>query len=1072
MKQLLALLLFVPSLCLAQAPTYVPADGLVAYYTWDEGSLGDSGLTPSQTAEWTTNRNGETNKASWFNGNQEYVTAGLDYQDFTISAWVLPDGANSNLDNCHGIVSQNADNCNALVFMATCNIPLAANFQVREQDDCAAEQVSTGLEHDTWQHLVFVREGGQIQSYRNGMLEQSGPGTSTALSPDVPLRIGSMPYGGLFRGFEGGIDDVGIWNRALSEAEIQSLFSSVEVELPEHVPNEGLVAWYPLDGNALDLSGLGHDGIVNGPVPTIDRFGNSNGAYHFNDASSISANLQGVGNGNVPVTISSWVHIEQTSTDVSYVAGVGDAPYVSEGTVFGMGEYGGSGLFATMAGSQFDAISGTAIPLNQWVMLTAVHEGDGSIKLYVDSTEIFSFLGSTPNIQFDVALIGTAPWGGSFWSGDIDEVGIWSRALTEEEVHAMFLGVPIEYGCTDSQACNYDAEASVDDGSCVLPPEVDLGPDVLSCSGTAVLSVPEGDASYTWSTGETLASIVVTESGSYSVTAVLDSPEPTVDGFQFLYTSQGLDHFLSNSTATWSQAHLICQQNGGDLVSISDGAANSMLGIIDVQDAWIGLYQDDNNAPWQWTDGSNFDFQNWRSDQPSGSDQHCVLFWPEAAPSGAPDAQNIWSDETCTDVHHFLMAKPTASYSCEASDTINVHILDVPDLDLGEAVALCDDGGTLDAGPGFSNYAWSNGEDTQMIDVLEEGEYSVTTTFGGAPPNISSVELEGTGGALESAIQTTNSLTDATWMGWFWFDDLDAPQGLLAQNNGYNTNGYYINTNPFFDTATSTGGSSNSAIWFSSPVGSTNQNAQSWTQADAILPMTWHHIAVVLENGLIHIHVDGIAATMHNSFNEDWLALYDVDQHVVEASDAPFRLGSGTDINGNVDQVMRGRMDGISLWNRALTLGEIQGYMNCPPSSGSNGIQALWTFEDPSPLEDQSDQGHDATLASGQIVSEAPVSICPSCTTQDTVFVVHMDCEGLCGDGTVWDSSLGTCVSECEETLAHGQCGTGTVWDPINEECIVAIPTDTDFDGCVTAGDVLNLLATFGTCPPYPEWPD
>ena len=393
-----------------------------------------------------------------------------------------------------------------------------------------------------------------------------------------------------------------------------------------------------------------------------------------------------------------------------------------------------------------------------------------------------------------------------------------------------------------------------------------------------------------------------------------------------------------------------------------------------------------------------------------------------------------------------------------------------PSGNLGEAVALCHDGGTLDAGPGFSNYAWSTGADTQMIDVFEEGEYSVTTTFGGAPPNASSVELEGTGGALESAIQTTDSLTDATWMGWFWFDDLDAPQGLLAQNNGYNTNGYYINTNPFFDTAMSTGGSSNSAIWFSSPVGSTNQNAQSWTQADAILPMTWHHIAVVLENGLIHIHVDGIAATMHNSFNEDWLALYDVDQHVVEASDAPFRLGSGTDINGNVDQVMRGKMDGISLWNRALTQDEIQGYMNCPPSSGSAGIQALWTFEDPSPLEDQSGQGHNATLASGQIVSEAPVSICPSCTTQDTALVVHMECEGLCGDGTVWDSSLGTCVSICEDP--QGQCGEGTVWDPINEECIVAIPADLNYDGCVTVNDLLELLIVHGTCPPYPEWPD
>ena len=241
----------------------------------------------------------------------------------------------------------------------------------------------------------------------------------------------------------------------------------VMAQVPTYVPADGLVAWYPLDGNALDLSGLGHHGIVNGPMPSVDRFGNPNGAYHFNDASSISANLQGVGNGNVPVTISSWVHIEQTSTDVSYVAGVGvgDAPY-NLGTVFGMGEYGGSGLFATMAGSQFDAISGTAIPLNQWVMLTAVHEGDGSIKLYVDSTEIFSFLGSTPNIQFDVALIGTAPWGGSFWSGNIDEVGIWSRALTEEEVQALFLGAPIQYGCTDPQACNYDQDANADDGFC------------------------------------------------------------------------------------------------------------------------------------------------------------------------------------------------------------------------------------------------------------------------------------------------------------------------------------------------------------------------------------------------------------------------------------------------------------------------------------------------------------------------------------------------------------------------------------------------------------------------------
>ena len=81
-----------------------------------------------------------------------------------------------------------------------------------------------------------------------------------------------------------------------------------------------------------------------------------------------------------------------------------------------------------------------------------------------------------------------------------------------------------------------------------------------------------------------------------------------------------------------------------------------------------------------------------------------------------------------------------------------------------------------------------------------------------------------------------------------------------------------------------------------------------------------------------------------------------------------------------------------------------------------------------------------------------------------------------------WDADLQLCVYPAPDTVVVmvsdtiyvettspvASCGEGTVWDPVNEECIVAIPTDTDFNGCVTAGDVLNLLSTFGTCPPIP----
>lgn len=53
------------------------------------------------------------------------------------------------------------------------------------------------------------------------------------------------------------------------------------------VPTAGLVAHYALDGNALDSSPNGHDGINNGAVPFPDRNGMANGAMYFNGQQEI-----------------------------------------------------------------------------------------------------------------------------------------------------------------------------------------------------------------------------------------------------------------------------------------------------------------------------------------------------------------------------------------------------------------------------------------------------------------------------------------------------------------------------------------------------------------------------------------------------------------------------------------------------------------------------------------------------------------------------------------------------------------------------------------------------------------
>lgn len=46
-------------------------------------------------------------------------------------------------------------------------------------------------------------------------------------------------------------------------------------------PTNGLVAYYPFNGNANDQTINGNHGIVSGATLTADRFGNPNNAYHF-----------------------------------------------------------------------------------------------------------------------------------------------------------------------------------------------------------------------------------------------------------------------------------------------------------------------------------------------------------------------------------------------------------------------------------------------------------------------------------------------------------------------------------------------------------------------------------------------------------------------------------------------------------------------------------------------------------------------------------------------------------------------------------------------------------------------
>ncbi len=99
----------------------------------------------------------------------------------------------------------------------------------------------------------------------------------------------------------------------------QMIFSQV----PSYVPSNGLVGYWPFNGNANDESGNGNNGTPNGVTLTTDRNGNANSAYSFDGISnSIQTNYPGI-LGTSDRSVSFWARQNQTSTTTNSQITVG-----------------------------------------------------------------------------------------------------------------------------------------------------------------------------------------------------------------------------------------------------------------------------------------------------------------------------------------------------------------------------------------------------------------------------------------------------------------------------------------------------------------------------------------------------------------------------------------------------------------------------------------------------------------------------------------------------------------------------------------------------------------------------
>ena len=240
---------------------------------------------------------------------------------------------------------------------------------------------------------------------------------------------------------------------------------NLSAQVPDYVPTEGLVAWYPFNGNANDESGNGNDGIVNGATPSSDRHAIENLAYSFNGESSYILIESDFDSNERSVCL--WVKASNIEASLIYDTDHTNLDYGL--TQFGCGTWSpssfGIGVGHPGGMNTFQANGEVDI----WYMLSVTRDSDstryffnGSIGHTVANGNVSSNGGPSHT------WIGTRRGAvNRFFHGSIDDIGIWNRALSEAEILALYNADPPVAGCTDLTACNYNEEATSDDGSCI-----------------------------------------------------------------------------------------------------------------------------------------------------------------------------------------------------------------------------------------------------------------------------------------------------------------------------------------------------------------------------------------------------------------------------------------------------------------------------------------------------------------------------------------------------------------------------------------------------------------------------
>jgi hypothetical protein len=452
--------------------------GLVGYWSLDDGSgtlatdfsgNGNAGtLTNSPT--WTT---GKLGRAINFDGVNDYVLVGVNKVSpllngasvVTLAAWMKPSAHPSAGNRARVVSILRSETQTGAVLGLYDNGQLEVGGRSATAD-AFQSAVVTAPALDQWHFVTGVIDiaNATIYIYIDGILVKTQGVTfsSTTYVNGVPSSvydtIGDVSASGDY--FTGSIDEVRVYNRALSTGEITKLYQTTATKINTSQNTQltnGLVGLWSFNGpdlsgtTAYDRSGSGNNGtLTNGPTITEGKIGQALSFDATDDYVDLGtpATFNNIG----PMTISAWQYVDTTASASNYIAdktSIGSVNYWDFSTIWS-NPVGRISFDVKFSGGFLSRVAAGGSATNgQWQHILVTWDGSisaSNVHMYVNGTEVSSYLTTTDGIgsrSDDSAINLTlgARQGVSVLGvlkGKLDEVRIYNRALSATEVAALY----------------------------------------------------------------------------------------------------------------------------------------------------------------------------------------------------------------------------------------------------------------------------------------------------------------------------------------------------------------------------------------------------------------------------------------------------------------------------------------------------------------------------------------------------------------------------------------------------------------------------------------------------------